>query len=191
VRGVRSLFGIVDDDLFQAAGRALQILQWDEAHRFCGLCGSAMAPKTDERAKLCPQCNHVSYPRISPAIIAAVTNGSQILLARSSRFAGGFYSVLAGFVEIGETLEMCVHREIMEEVGIRVANIRYFGSQSWAFSSSLMIGFTADYAGGDIKVDMHEIVEAAWFGVDNLPNLPGPMSISRRLIDNFIAQQKQ
>ena len=143
------------------------------------------ADKQDERAKICQQCGLVNYPRVSPAIIVAVIKDDQILLARSGRFPGGFFSVLAGFVEPGESLEACVKREVFEETGIAVQNIRYFGSQPWPFPDSLMVGFTAEYAGGDIQIDGREIVAADWYSRDNLPNIPPGISIARQLIDWF------
>ena len=142
-----------------------------------------MEDKKDERAKECPKCGLLNYPRISPAIIVAVLKGNQILLARSRRFPGGFYSVLAGYVEPGETLEECVRREVFEEVGIEVKNIRYFGSQPWPFPDSQMIAFTAEYLSGDIKPDESEIVDAGWFLPENLPEIPGKISIARSLLE--------
>lgn len=139
----------------------------------------------DERVMKCSNCGYMQYPRVSPAIICAVVRNDEILLARSSRFKGGFYSVLAGFVEPGETLEQCVKREIMEEVGTEVTNIRYFGSQSWPFPNSLMIGFTAEWKSGTIKIDDDEIIEAGWFSADNIPNVPRGFTISGRLIEWF------
>lgn len=147
---LRRLFGLLDEGLFRVAGYASQILNWDEKSRFCGRCGNPTATKLDERAKICPGCGHITYPRISPAIIVAVVRGDRLLLAHAPRFPGKFYSVLAGFVEPGETLEECLRREVREEVGIEVKNVRYFGSQSWPFPNSLMVGFTAEHAeGGD------------------------------------------
>ena len=142
--------------------------------------------KTDERAKICLKCGLINYPRISPAIIVAVVKKNQILLARSERFPTGFYSVLAGFVEPGETFEDCVKREVKEEVGLDVKNIRYFGSQPWPFPDSLMVGFTADYDGGKILIDKTEIKDAGWFTAHDLPQIPGKISIARRLIDWFV-----
>lgn len=182
--GLRQLYGI-DEDLFRLAGHAIQIVDWDRTHLYCGQCGSPTQTKTDERAKVCLKCGLVSFPRISPAVIVAVTRGKQILLARGTRFPTVMYSVLAGFVEPGETLEECVRREIREEAGIEVKNIAYFGSQPWPFPNSLMIGFTAEYASGEILIDESEIMDAGWFSTHNLPPIPDKISIARRLIDWF------
>jgi NAD+ diphosphatase len=184
-RGLRGLFPDLGDELFALAGRALQIVNWDRTHRFCGQCAAPTADKEDERAKICPRCGLVTYPRMSPAIIVAVRKEKQILLARASRFPDGLYSVLAGFVEPGETLEQCLRREVREETGIDVQNIEYFGSQAWPFPNSLMIAFTADYAGGEITIDKKEIVDAGWFSANNLPSIPDKLSVARRLIDSF------
>lgn len=183
---LRALFGSIRDELLWVAGRANQLVDWDQSHRFCGRCGEPTEDKADERAKQCPRCGLTNYPRLSPAVIAAVLRGDQILLARNKRFKIPMFSVLAGFVEPGETLEACVEREIREEVGITVKNIRYFGSQPWPFPNSLMIGFVAEYAGGEITVDKHEIAEAGWFSKLNLPRVPPSISIARRLIDWFV-----
>jgi NAD+ diphosphatase len=182
---LRGLLGAIGEDLFWIAGRANHLLDWDRSHRFCGQCGHPTEDKSDERAKRCPACGRVNYPRLSPAIIVAVVKDNRILLARNKRFRAPFYSVLAGFVEPGETLEQCVQREIHEEVGLRVKNIRYFGSQPWPFPDSLMVGFVADYAGGRIVVDKSELLEADWFAAESLPALPSKISIAWRLIDWF------
>ena len=184
-RGLRSLFWKMADDQVWVAGRANHLVHWSRSHRFCGRCGSATVDKTDERAKSCPDCGLVNYPRVSPAVIVAVLRDDRILLGRSGRFPKAFYSVLAGFVEPGETLEACVKREIREEVGLEVDKVRYFASQPWPFPDSLMVGFTARYAGGDIRVDGKEIVDADWFTADNLPQVPPRISIARQLIDWF------
>jgi NAD+ diphosphatase len=189
--GLRPLFGHVDDRFFRLAGRALQIIDWDRTHQFCSRCGRPTEEKDDETAKICTSCGCMSFPVASAAIIVAVTRDERILLARASRFPENMYSVLAGFVEPGESLEECVRREIREEVGIEVTNIRYFGSQSWPFPNSLMIGFTADHEAGEIKVDGKEIVDAGWFPADHLPQIPGKISIARRLIDWFVARKHQ
>jgi len=184
--GLRQLFGRLEEDMIWVAGRANQLTDWNQSHQFCGRCGHATEDKHNERAKICPACKLVNYPRVSPAIIVAVVKDNQILLGRNRRFKGGFYSVLAGFAEPGESLEECVAREVDEEVGITVKNIRYFGSQPWPFPNSLMVGFIADYAGGRIDVDKSEIIEAAWFSPQNLPPIPPKISIARQLIDWFV-----
>ena len=185
-RDLRALFSVLDENLIWIAGRANQLVNWNQTHRYCGSCGKQTEFKSDERAKICLHCGLTNYPRLSPAVIVAVVNGDQILLGRNKRFKLPFYSVLAGFVEPGETLEQCVEREIREEVGLRVKNIRYFGSQPWPFPNSLMVAFTADYDGGNIRVDGSEIVDAAWFKRDNLPRIPPKISIARQLIQWFI-----
>ena len=186
--GLRDLFGQVGEDLFIAAGHAFQIVYWDRMHQYCGRCGEPVDYASSERAKVCARCEAVYYPRVSPAIIVAVKNGNKLLLARNKQRKHGFYSVLAGFVEPGETLEECVSREVREETGIEVDNIKYFASQPWPFPNALMIGFTADYAGGEIKVDGREIADAGWFSPDNLPRVPGSISIARKLIDAFLEE---
>ncbi len=193
--GLRQLHTRLDDVLFGIAGRAVQIVDWDRNHQFCGRCATPTEPMPNERARRCPNCGLSSYPRISPATITAVIRhteqGERILLARNHRFPAGRYSVLAGFVEPGESLEECVEREIFEEVGIRVRNVRYFGSQPWPFPNSLMIGFTAEYESGEFTLEEAEIAEAGWFGADDMPQLPPPLSIARRLINDFTARQSK
>ena len=187
--GLRQVYGRVDEDLFWVAGRAAQILHWDRRNRFCGRCGSRMGDNATERAKECSQCGLLVFPRLSPAIIVLVERAQQLLLARPHHFPPGLYSVIAGFVEPGETLEDAVVREVREEVGIAIKGLRYFGSQSWPFPHSLMIGFTATYAGGEISLDEVEMEDAGWFTADNLPTLPGKISIARELIDWFLTKQ--
>jgi NAD+ diphosphatase len=188
---VRSLFGTISERFFAVAARALEISEWDRTHRFCGSCGSPTALKPGERAMHCTACGHLSYPRISPAVIVAVIRGERILLARARRFPPGLHSVLAGFVEPGETLEECVAREVREETGIEVRNLRYFASQPWPFPHSLMVAFTAEHASGEITVDPAEIVEASWYSADSLPRLPDPITVARKLIDWFAAGADQ
>jgi NAD+ diphosphatase len=185
-RGLRELFGRMDEELVWAAGRAGQLVYWHRNHRFCGRCGLPTVDHPQERAKLCPACGLLNHPRVSPAIIVAVVRDGRLLLAHSQRFPAKFYSVLAGFAEPGETLEECVQREVHEEVGVRVKNIRYFGSQPWPFPDSLMIAFTAEHAEGEIRIDPTEITDARWFAANTLPEIPPPISIARKLIDWFV-----
>jgi len=186
--GLRSLFFRLPEPRLAIAGRAFQIVEWDRTHRYCGRCGTPTRDKPGERAKECPACGHVAFPRVSPAMMVLVTRGSEVLLARAPRFPPGMYSALAGFVEPGETIEDCIRREVREEVGIEVDNIAYFASQSWAFPHSLMIAYTAEYAGGELTPDETEIAEARWFAWDAVPDLPPSISISRRLIEATVAR---
>ncbi|HZZ91544.1 MAG TPA: NAD(+) diphosphatase [Usitatibacter sp.] len=183
-KGLRSLFGHVDDEMLAIAGRAFQVAEWARTHRFCGTCGRPTQKAPGERAMRC-ECGHVTYPRIAPAMMVLVKRGPAILLARNAAVApGGRMSALAGFLDPGESVEDAVHREVMEEVGLEVKDLRYFGSQSWPFPGSLMIAFTAEYAAGEIACDPNEIAEARFFGPgDKLPDLPPAQSISRALID--------
>lgn len=181
--GLRSLFGVADDALLAVAGRARQLVQWMQTHRYCGACGTPTQAMPGERARKCPACGQSDYPRISPAMMVLVKRGPEILLARHRRFAAR-YSALAGFLEAGESIEDAVHREVREEVGLAVKDLRYFASQSWPFPHSLMIAFTAEWAGGEIRVDEDEIAEARWFGPgDALPELPIAQSVARALIE--------
>jgi NAD+ diphosphatase len=187
---LRALFGEWDERWIGLAGRAKLIAHWERDHQYCSRCGSTTERMADERALRCVRCGLSSYPRISPAIIIAVTRTTgdreELLLARNHRFPAGRYSVIAGFVEAGETLEECAAREVQEEVGLQIADICYFGSQSWPFPNSLMIGLTARYAGGDIDLEESEIADARWFTAETMPQLPPKISIARRLIDNFL-----
>jgi len=189
-QNLRVLFGTLDDPSFALAGRALQLIDWDRTHQFCGACGAPTRAKTEERSRQCPECALVVYPRIAPAVMCLARRGGQLLLARSPRFPNGMYSVLAGFVEPGETLEQCVEREVNEEVGVRVRNLRYFGSQPWPFPHSLMIAFHAEFESGDIRVDRVEIEDAQWFDIARLPKLPARVSVARRLIESALAEMR-
>ena len=181
-----SLVNEIGVDLVLMAGLAGQLINWSGNHKFCGKCGNLTKDKEDERAKICTVCSQIYYPRLSPAIIVAIVKDDMLLMANSPRFPSKFYSVLAGFVEPGETLEDCVRREIREEVSIEVKNIKYFGSQPWPFPDSLMVGFTAEYESGEIIVDKNELADAAWFERDKIPRIPPNISISRKLIDWFL-----
>lgn len=180
--GLRDLFGMVDSTLAALSGRALQIIDWERNHQFCSRCGTPMQARTDERARACPSCHFTTYPLVSPAVMVLITRGRELLLARKGAWPAGRYSAIAGFVEPGEMLEDTVARETREEVGVEVGNLRYFGSQPWPFPHSLMVAFSAEYAGGAVRPDGVEIEEAAWFDAEALPRLPPSVSISRRLI---------
>ena len=184
---LRGAYAHLSEPVWMLAGRAMQILDWRDQHRFCGRCGEKTVEQSRELVMLCPSCGLNNYPLLAPAVIMAVTSGDQILLGRSPRFPEGMYSVLAGFVEPGESLENAVSREVLEETGIAVSGIRYFGSQPWPFPHSLMIAFTAEALEQDIHLNDGELEDARWFGVGALPPLPDRMSIARRLIDAFVA----
>lgn len=183
---LRSLVGAVDDEQFDLWGKAAQLLSWRKTHRYCGQCGGRTRLEENEQAMICPACSLSWYPRISPCVIVLVTRGEDLLLARSPRFRDGMYSALAGFVEPGESLEATLHREIAEEVAIRVGNIRYFGSQSWPFPGQLMLGFFAEYDSGEIKIDGVEICDAGWYHYRSLPMIPGEGTIAGRMIRHHV-----
>lgn len=187
---LRRLHGTIDGELYALAGRALQLIEWERTHRFCGVCGTETIRKATERARECPGCKMVYYPKVTPVIMALVKRGRQILLARSPHFAAGVVSVLAGFVEPGETLEQCVKREVFEEVGLHATNVRYVASQPWPFPHSLMIGFFADANEGEINIDPTEIAEAGWYDIDSLPKLPAKLSLARVLIEAAIREDQ-
>jgi NAD+ diphosphatase len=175
-----------DDDLFHVITRAKQILYWDKSTQFCGYCGNKTQQSSTERAKVCLICKTLAFPSISPVMLALIWRDNEILLARSPHFMPGVYSILAGFVEPGETLEHAVIREVKEEVGITIKNLNYFASQPWPFPSNLMLGFIAEYDSGEIQVDA-ELEDAQWFSINKLPTLPKPISLSRRMIDAYLA----
>lgn len=183
---LRDVWTILGEKTFYEAGRAFQLMKWSRQNKFCGQCGTTMKDMPGETARECPACGNVNYPPVSPAIIVAVEKEGRLLLARSPRFPRGRYSVIAGFVEPGETLEDTVEREVMEEVSISVRNIRYFGSQPWPFPHSLMVGFNAEWAAGEIVVDGDEIEDAGWYSPEEFPEMPPGISIARKLIEDFI-----
>jgi NAD+ diphosphatase len=189
---MRSMLMQVDEAFFGIAARAWQVALFMRTHRFCGQCGSSMQQIDWEMAMHCSRCHHRCYPRISPCIIVAIKNNDKLLLAQGkSHQSRQMYSTLAGFVESGETLEEAVHREVFEEVGVKVTNLRYFGSQPWPFPHSLMVGFLADYDGGDIVADGVEILDAKWFKFDELPVIPPMLSIAGKLIQHTIDEIQQ
>jgi NAD+ diphosphatase len=185
VAPLREVLGVLDDEEASLAAAARQLLQ--ATHRYCGCCGEPMTSKGDERAKVCPSCGHTAFPRMNPAVIVAVRRGDALLLGRNRRYRSRrMFSLVAGFVEVGESLEQTVRREVYEESGLEIAGITYFGSQPWPFPSTLMLGFKAAYAGGDITLHDEELIEAGWFTPDDFPEIPRPGSISRALIDDFV-----
>lgn len=186
LEGLRAAYYGLSPDEFRAAGTARQKLEWYRSHRFCSRCGTATERHPQHEAMACPACGYLQFPRVAPAVIVLVQRGREALLGRSTRFPPGMYSTLAGFVEPGETLEDCVHREIREEVGVEVGELRYFGSQPHPFPHSLMVGFVAEWRSGDIRLDDDEIEDAGWFTPETLPELPHPMSIARALIEDFV-----
>jgi NAD+ diphosphatase len=185
------LFGTVDEATWFAAGRAVQLVDWFRNHRYCGRCGIETVEAEGERARRCPRCNLLAFPRLAPAIITLVErDDGRALLARNARWKGGMFSCLAGFVEPGESVESALRREVAEEVGIAVDDPHYYASQPWPFPHSLMLGFRARYAGGQILCDGREIAEARWFSPVDLPDLPGPISIARWLIDDWVSRSR-
>lgn len=187
-----SYYGRSSETEWLVAGRAVQLVEWARTHRFCGRCGTATETQAHERAMKCPSCGLLAFPRLAPAMITLVTRGEgddeEALLARGVQFRGGMYSCLAGFVEPGESLEQAVVREVREEVGVEVADVAYWGSQPWPFPHSLMVGFRARWMGGDIVCDATEIADAKWFRRDELPTIPPPISIARKLIDAWLTR---
>ena len=182
-----SYFGRAPEIDWLVAGRAVQLIDWARSHRFCGRCGASTQVAPGERAMKCPSCHLLAFPRLAPAIITMVTRGDEALLAQGVQFRGPMYSTLAGFVEAGESLEDAVHREVREEVGVEIRNVRYWGSQPWPFPHSLMLGFLTEWESGEIEIDPKEIVDAQWFHRDALPNIPPRISIARKLIDAWLA----
>jgi len=169
-------------------GRAL--LLWLEHAKFCPDCGAPLQNKRGERSRECTKCGRPLFPTIAPAVIVAISKGNSLLLAHNSRFQNGMYGLIAGFVEAGESLEQAVAREVREEVGIELTDIRYWGSQSWPYPCSLMLGFTAEYASGDLCPDGVEITDAKWFTADSFPITPRPGSIASVLISHWLQQHR-
>jgi len=185
--GLRGLFTKLPESEWNIGGRATQITDWVRDNTYCGRCAGPMNQADSERSMRCPDDGFLAYPRLSPAVIMLITNDDgRALLGRSGMWDMPMYSTLAGFVEPGETLEETVHREVREEVGIEVRNVTYFASQAWPFPNSLMLGFTAKWASGDIEIDGVEIVDAQWFTREDLPMIPPSQSIARQLIDSWL-----
>ncbi|QMT59073.1 NAD(+) diphosphatase [Legionella sp. PC997] len=189
IRQAHELLG--DEDLFLLVSKAKQLLYWDKSTQFCGYCGHPTQYSTKERAKICSECHSLIFPQIAPAMLVLIWRDNELLLARSPHFMPGVYSLLAGFVEPGETLEQTVMREVKEEVGLTIKNLYYFSSQPWPFQSNLMLGFIAEYDSGEIQIDATEIEDAQWFSIKKLPQLPKPISLSRQMIDKYLATQSR
>jgi NAD+ diphosphatase len=175
----------MDNATLGIGGLARQILHWEHQSRFCSLCGSRTRPLLREWGRTCSACNAKLFPRISPCAIVLVRRGDEVLLVRNAAWPAGRYSLAAGFLGFGESLEECAAREVKEETGIEITDITYVGSQSWPFPSQLMAGFVATYAGGELVVDHTELEDARWFPLSALPALPPTRSIARRIIDTF------
>lgn len=183
---LRTSFDILPQSDYIMAGKAAEVLYWDEHTQFCGKCGGVMQFHTDI-SKRCTSCGKEVWPQLAIAIIVAVTRSEEILLVQSRNFRGDYLGLVAGFVETGETLEECVHREVMEETHITIKNLQYVESQPWPYPCGLMIGFTAEYAGGDIQIQRSELNKGGWYHRSSLPAIPGKVSLARRLIDRWLA----
>jgi NAD+ diphosphatase len=186
----RSLMNRLSDEDNQLINRALQLALWRKQHQYCGQCGTATNIHDEENALHCEPCQLFYYPRISPCMMCLVVKDDYCLLAQHEKHRDGFYSTLAGFVEAGETVEQTVHREVAEEVGLKISRLHYFSSQAWPFPHQLMIGYFAQYESGDIRIDDDEIVDAQWFHYNQLPDIPPPDSLSGMMINEFVKQRK-
>lgn len=186
--GLRASYDALPFEEYNMAGKAFQILNWDQNSRYCPACG-VPTHQISPIAKKCPECRQEFYPRISPAIIVRIRKGDSILLVHARNFRGTFNGLVAGFLEPGETLEECVHREVKEETGLHIKNLKYFGSQPWPYPSGVMIGFTADYESGDIKLQEEELNAGAFYTKDNLPEIPRKLSLARKLIDDWLEEK--
>ncbi|MBS6577429.1 NAD(+) diphosphatase [Parabacteroides goldsteinii] len=185
--GLRASYDYLDPVLHKIAGKAYELIYWDQHSRFCPSCGTKTVMQTTI-SKQCPNCKYEIYPVVSPAILVLIRKGDAILLVHARNFRGSFYGLVAGFLETGETLEECVRREVMEETGLEINNITYFGNQPWPYPSNLMVGFIADYVSGTIRLQDEELSEGAFFSKDNLPELPRKLSLARKMIDWWLEQ---
>lgn len=185
--GLRNSYYKLTDMLYKTAGKCEELLHWNRNTRYCGTCGGLMRMHTDI-SKRCEKCGREVWPLLSTAVIVLIRKGDEVLLVHAKNFRGNFFGLVAGFVETGETLEEAVEREVLEETGLHIQNIRYFGSQPWPFPCGLMVGFNAEYLDGDIHLQDSEITDGAWFKKDNLPEIPEKLSIARKLIDNWIEE---
>ncbi|HVE43734.1 MAG TPA: NAD(+) diphosphatase [Gammaproteobacteria bacterium] len=189
---LRKAFDILGVDYQKPAARAYSIINWDKNNKYCGRCGAVTELNEEIFERKCPQCQLLHYPRISPSVIVLIKKDDHLLMARSPHFSPGVYGLIAGFVESGENVEDAVHREIQEEVGIKIKNLRYFGSQPWPFPDSLMIAFIAEYDSGEIVIDPREIESANWYRYDSIPGYPSSrITIAKKLIDYFMSEQNR
>ena len=184
--GLRASWDLLPQAAYDEAGKAFQLLYWDTHSRYCPVCGTP-TEQTTPICKRCPRCGHELYPPIAPAIIVLIRKEEEVLLVHARNFRGNFHGLVAGFIEVGETLEECVRREVREETGLEIKELRYFASQPWPYPSGLMIGFTATYAGGSLKLQTEELSTGAFFSKDNLPEIPRKLSLARKLIDAWLA----
>ena len=188
--GLRKSYNVLPYDDYLKAGKCRELLYWDQNTRFCGVCGAPMRMDTDI-SKKCTHCGKEVWPQLATAVIVLIHRGpDEVLLVHARNFRTDFYGLVAGFVETGETLEEAVHREVREETGIKITNLRYFGSQPWPYPCGLMVGFHADYVEGEIHLQRSELSKGAWFTKDNLPQIPEKLSIARKLIDDWLGEMK-
>lgn len=191
IHNPKALLTFPDEKIQHLVLRAAQWLAWDEKLQYCSKCGGKVQKGREATEKRCNTCNLSFFPKFSPAVMVLIQRDREVLLARSAHFKPGIYSALAGFVDMGETAEEAAHREVKEEVGLEISNLEYFGTQSWPFPDVFMIAFKAKYVRGEINIDVNELEDARWFDVKNLPELPSYASISRRLIESFIAAEME
>ena len=182
---LRQCYELLDAASFQIAGKAAEWLNWDEETRFCGCCGAPTERQTNI-SKVCPHCHREIWPKLSPAVIVLIRRKDKVLLVQSRAFRRNYYGLVAGFVEMGEDLEQAIKREVREEVGLEISNLKYFGSQPWPYPRNLMIGFTAECESGEISLQYEELNRGGWFSRDKMPEIPGKASIARRLIDDWL-----
>lgn len=186
---LRETYLLLGDEVFWMLARAAKIYNWLHTHRFCGVCATPMKKRKNELALSCPNCGNTSYPHIAPAVIVSIEHGDKILMVKNRRNPASFYGLVAGFVEAGETIEEAVHREVMEEVNLKICNLRYVMSQPWPFPNSLMLAFTADYLSGELRIQEDELAEAQWFSFDEIPATPPRISVASRLVEQFVARK--
>lgn len=183
--GLRKSYYKLSAELYTMAGKCHELLYWDHNTQFCGICGAPMKMHTNI-SKRCTECGKEVWPQLATAVIVLIHRGDDVLLVHARNYVSNFYGLVAGFVETGETLEEAAHREVMEETGLTITNLEYFGSQPWPYPCGLMVGFNADYVSGNIKLQTEELSRGAWFNKNNLPTIPEKLSIARQLIDNWL-----